>query len=240
MSDSVRRVTETQVRREMLRTEDRDYRRRVRIGILIALVTAFVLGALAEHFWFVLADIRSDGMSDTVRIGDVALCVRADAPMLTRPIERGSLALVRYTESGLVHQALRRVIATAGDEVALDEVGRVTLNGTALTEPYVTLRDEAEALGHEVVPGGALENPFATAQVAVDQPEDRTEALVDDMDYPLVVPDGMLFVLCDNRGNLLDSRSSRFGLVKEADVVGQAQAVVWPIYRATWLSEHGA
>ena len=52
------------------------------------------------------------------------------------------------------------------------------------------------------------------------------------MNYPLTVPDGAAFVLCDNRNNRLDSRSSRFGLVAEADIEGEARAILWPVYRA--------
>ena len=55
------------------------------------------------------------------------------------------------------------------------------------------------------------------------------------MDYPLTVPEGAVFVLCDNRDNRLDSRSSRFGLVAEADIKGMARAIIWPVYRARLL-----
>ena len=59
---------------------------------------------------------------------------------------------------------------------------------------------------------------------------------IDDMNYPLTVPEGSAFALCDDRNNRLDSRSSRFGLVKLADVRGEARAIIWPVYRAGLLA----
>ena len=59
------------------------------------------------------------------------------------------------------------------------------------------------------------------------------------MEYPLTVPEGKLFVLCDSRDNLLDSRSSSFGLVTEVDVKGLVRAVIGPVYRAGVLPASG-
>ena len=89
----------------------------------------------------------------------------------------------------------------------------------------------------EVIPGGALENPFAESDAPAQAQAVPTGVAegTDDMDYPLTVPEGAAFVLCDNRNNRLDSRSSRFGLVKEADIRGVARAIIWPVYRAGLL-----
>ena len=123
MNGGGRRVTEAQVRREMLRIEDEDARRRARTWAIVALVIALAAGTLAAQFLFVLAEVRGDGIANAARVGEVALCVRTDAPLLGRPASRGSLALVRYADSGLTRRTIRRVIAVAGDEVALDDIG---------------------------------------------------------------------------------------------------------------------
>jgi signal peptidase I len=145
--------------------------------------------------------------------------------------------LVRYTESGMRRHTLRRLIALGGDEVSVDREGRVTVNGKALEEPYATYCDGEETSIDEVVPGGALENPFADTDAPVQAQAASFEVAdgTDDMEYPLTVPEGAVFVLCDNRDNRLDSRSSRFGLVAEADIKGMARAIIWPVYRAGLL-----
>ena len=116
-------------------------------------------------------------------------------------------------------------------------VKSVVLNGETLDEPYVTYCYEADQNIGEVIPGGALENPFAQSDAPAQAQAVPTVVAegIDDMDYPLTVPEGAVFVLCDNRDNRLDSRSSRFGLVAEADIKGMARAIIWPVYRAGLL-----
>ena len=87
----------------------------------------------------------------------------------------------------------------------------------------------------------ALENPFASPD-ATPPPSnvgDEPDLRVNDMEYPLTVPEGKLFVLCDDREDAMDSRSSRFGLVAEADVLGLARAIIWPVHRAGFLTDGG-
>jgi signal peptidase I len=233
MSQDSKRITEAQVRRELTRIDDRASRRRAGIGAVVILALALLAGTLAMRFLFIMTNIRTDGMSEALKGGDVAVSVRSDAPFLGGKIERGTLALVRYSDSGMHHQTVRRVIAMGGDEVSVGDDGRVTLNGEALDEPYATYcTPDAQSID-EVIPGGALENPFAPADATVQgQARPTPVAGIDDMEFPLTVPDGAAFVLCDNRNNRLDSRSSRFGLVAEADIEGVAQAILWPVCRA--------
>ena len=237
MSQDSKRITEAQVRREFRRIDRQTANRRARIGAAVILALALLAGAAATRYLFVALDVRSDGMADVLRGGDVAVSVRSDAPFLGGKIERGTLALVRYSDSGMHHQTVRRVIAMDGDEVSVGDDGRVTLNGEALDEPYATYcTPDAQSID-EVIPGGALENPFAQSDAPAQAqavPTGGAEG-IDDMDYPLTVPEGAVFVLCDNRDNRLDSRSSRFGLVAEADIKGMARAIIWPVYRAGLL-----
>ena len=235
MSEESGRLTEAQIRRELMRMDAKAARRRAWIGAAVVLATALLVGTAVSRVLFTLADIRGDGMIGALKSGDVALCVRVEAPALTRPLARGALVLARYSDNGMKRQAVRRVIALEGDEVSVDEDGRVTLNGQALEEPYATYRSPNDWAGGEAAPGGALENPFAEDGAAIPAAPVETAAQVDDMDYPMTIPAGSAFVLCDNRDNLLDSRSSRFGLVKTADLLGEARAILWPVYRAGLL-----
>lgn len=66
--------------------------------------------------------------------------------------------------------------------------------------------------GHVFVDGRPLDEPYATLSAA------------GDVDYPCQVPQGALFVLCDNRDAARDSRYADFGFVSESDVIGRVIA----------------
>lgn len=53
-----------------------------------------------------------------------------------------------------------------------------------------------------------------------------------DMEYPLTVPRGQLFVMGDHRTSSVDSRSSAVGLVYESEIIGRVDATIWPLERA--------
>ena len=212
MSERIDRVTEAQVRRELLREADRAGRRRTRIGAAAVLAVALVVGVLASRFAASLVLVRTNAMGDALRSGDVALCLRADLPVpaLCPSAERGALVLVRYSENGLRREAVRRIIGLPGDEVSVAADGRVTLNGESLDEPYARWRAVPEAADAQAQP----------------QPAET------ELEYPITVPEGRLFVLCDDREALLDSRIERFGTVREEDVLGWPLYVLWPAHRA--------
>lgn len=240
MSNSIGRVTTAQVRREMIRMDRKDSRKRFFVGALVLLAVALLLAAAASAFLFAIVDVRTSGMRATLHSGDVVLCTRMDSrlPVSLGEPARGSLALVRYMDEGKMQQhTVRRVIAMAGDEVTVEDDGRVSVNGEQLEEPYAIYRSQSDWSGEQAV-GGALENPFASPDAPVEPVQtEAVDARVDDVEFPLKVPEGRLFVLCDDRENALDSRSSRFGLVNEADVVGLARAVIWPIHRVGMLTD---
>ena len=49
-----------------------------------------------------------------------------------------------------------------------------------------------------------------------------------DQDFPYQVPEGMIFVLGDNRAVSIDSRMKAIGCVEESQIVGKAAFRAWP------------
>lgn len=73
---------------------------------------------------------------------------------------------------------------------------------------------------HEVyVNGEKLNEPY------INEPT----ALSYDMQFPLTVEEGNVFVMGDNRNDSLDSRSSRIGLIDERYIFGKAEVRLHPI-----------
>lgn len=73
---------------------------------------------------------------------------------------------------------------------------------------------------HEVyVNGEKLDEPY------INEPT----SLSYDMQFPLTVDEGKVFVMGDNRNDSLDSRSSRIGLIDERYIFGKAQGRLHPI-----------
>lgn len=52
-----------------------------------------------------------------------------------------------------------------------------------------------------------------------------------DMTFPYQVPEGLLFLLGDNRATSIDSRSSAIGAVSEELVVGKVKLRIYPLDR---------
>ena len=193
---------------------------------------------------FVVApfSIPSGSMEDTLDVGDRILVTRAtDAEELERGDlivfdasqafnlevpDRGLLESVVDALEGLVGQGsptdyVKRVIAVAGDRVACCDAGRVTLQraGSAaavpLVEPYVFEDDS---------------RPFCEAGQGAECPDGAPGILVGQ---------GRLWVMGDNRPNSADSRvhlgDPGGGQVPVEDVVGKVFSVVWPVDHATLL-----
>ncbi|WP_048602516.1 signal peptidase I [Rubeoparvulum massiliense] len=101
---------------------------------------------------------------------------------------------------------IKRVIGLPGDVIQIAH-GDVYRNGEELEEPYLeTLRSYYEDQGI----------PFT---IYGNEQEEHT----------LIVPQGYLFVLGDNRRGSKDSRDPNVGFISINSVIGKAEVVIWPL-----------
>ena len=65
--------------------------------------------------------------------------------------------------------------------------------------------------------------------IMLDEPYiDEPTTLSYDVKFPLTVPEGQLFVMGDNRGDSLDSRSSKIGFIDERYILGKVVFRIYP------------
>ncbi len=94
---------------------------------------------------------------------------------------------------------VKRVIATEGQTVKIDQSGVVYVDGVALDEDYT-------------VGSSALKYLQSNRYLS----------------FPLVVEEGHVFVMGDNRENSTDSRYKEIGLIDEREILGKAIFLMWP------------
>lgn len=206
-------------------------------GLLILCCAAAAFGMLLKWALLGVVCMRGDGMAPALRGGDVVLYAHSlpVSGAATLKPRAGELVLVMSHDGKARRRVVRRVIAREGDEVSVDIQGHVTVNGEALDEPYAAYRTGAEeqSTGESLIP-----NPFALDRETEEEeaPARReTETRYEEIDFPVTVPEGKVFVLADDRDAFDDSRSSAFGMVNEADVLGLPCAVLWPVDRIRLL-----
>ncbi len=114
--------------------------------------------------------------------------------------EPGYGDIVTFADPNVAGRTLiKRVIATGGQTVDLVD-GAVVVDGVSLDEPYTDGKPS--------------------------YPLDHT-ALGVDIEYPLTVPEGCLWVMGDNRTASQDSRY--FGPIPASSVTGRASMIYWPL-----------
>jgi signal peptidase I len=180
----------------------------VGVAILVAvLVRAFVL----QTFY-----IPSPSMEHTLNVLDRVLVNKLVYDF--RDPRRGEIVVFKAPadwQSGTEGEDfIKRIIGVAGDHVVCcDEQQRITINGRALSEPYI------------------YRDADGTQDPAADEPFDVT------------VPTGRLWVMGDHRSASGDSlehwqqtQDIQEATIEADAVVGRAFTIFWPVDRAGWLS----
>ncbi len=113
--------------------------------------------------------------------------------------ECGDIIVCQSEVYGLEKPLVKRIIATSGQTVSIDyENWKVTVDGETLDEDYVNFE------------------------------QDTVMKISDYLPDTFTVPEGMLFVMGDNRNHSADSRSSAIGFIDERYVLGKVKLKLYP------------
>lgn len=105
----------------------KEYNRVLRSTIFVLLVVT-AAAVIVAVLMFPVLEIKGDAMNATLHSGDFVVTGKA------ADYGRGDVVAFYYNNTLMV----KRIIAVGGDEVDIDEDGNVSVNGQALSEPYVT------------------------------------------------------------------------------------------------------
>ncbi len=164
--------------------------------------------------------------------------------------ERGDVVIFKHPIDNTDY--IKRVIGLPGDTVAM-RGGQLFLNGDPVAKqriedfviPVSPNTDCAWAAVREADGEGGEQCRYARFQETL--PSGRSYDVLDfgptpQDDYgPLIVPEGTIFVMGDNRDNSQDSRfpampGGGVGLVPQENLVGRASAIMWSTDgRAEWI-----
>ncbi|MFE5319623.1 signal peptidase I [Paenibacillus sp. NPDC056579] len=162
-------------------------------------VKALLIAAILVFFirWLIFAPFIVDGPSMEPNFYTKERLIVNKIIYSFRKPERGEVVVFHATKD---KDYIKRVIALPGEKIRV-EGDKVYVNNKVLDEPYLK-----EALD-EAAKNGI---PYNSRNMNNEQ----------------TVPDGMVFVMGDNRSNSQDSRD--IGPVKYEQIVGRADLIFWP------------
>jgi len=119
------------------------------------------------------------------------------------------------------------------DKVVVSTVGYKPEKGDIVVISKTDKMNEPLVKRIVAVGGDTVDINFTTGVVTVNGSEEHyTQELTSqqfDIAFPITVPEGTVFVLGDNRGNSLDSRSTRVGCIDERLIMGKVLFRFFPI-----------
>jgi signal peptidase I len=208
-------------------------------AVAIGFVVLMMLAGLALKATVVATyRVPAESMAPTLEVGDIFVVDRrAGAPM------RGDVIVFAPPSDPSV-DFVKRVVALPGDEVSLHG-GLLTIDGKSLTHDTGTCTDEAVPgamvpqsciLAREGRPDGSLYTVLYTGRSSATFPDPGLPcpSEMGQGAHGCRVPEGMVFVMGDNRDNSYDSRY--FGPVPIPEVKGRARQIYfsWGDGRMRW------
>lgn len=158
--------------------------------ILRTAVAGAALVMLAVQLWFPILKISGTSMEPMLKSGDLVCASKIER------LHSGDVIAFTHGDAILV----KRIIATQGQWVDIQDTGVVYINGQKLEETYAGIADESTNQDGE---------------------------LCSMADFPILIPQGQYFVMSDQRENSIDSRS--IGCITEDQILGKVFFRIWPI-----------
>lgn len=128
------RPTLEQLDRELDRRRRKSSYGRAFKGIIWVLVVVAAGAILCSTLLLTALQVRGGSMEPTFRQGEILLAAR------NARINKGDIVAFYYDNKIL----LKRVVATAGDEVDIRDDGTVVVNGKELSEPYLDTKSKGK------------------------------------------------------------------------------------------------
>jgi signal peptidase I len=212
--------------------EESEEQKETPLEALASICTVLAVGLFLMAFAFQNFEIPSASMENTLLIGDHLLVDRVTLAPATkwapfvhyRPVKRGDI-IVFYKPNPESPDLIlvKRCIALAGDRIHLEH-GIVYLNGVAQNEPYAIMPDDGnpkhayDPVRDDFPRYGAPPSDLTTAEWIQEMPSHI-------VGQDLVVPQGYVFAMGDNRTESADGRF--WGFVPDQNIVGRPMFVYW-------------
>ncbi|MBD3729963.1 MAG: signal peptidase I [Sphingomonadales bacterium] len=226
-------------------------------GFFLFLIKLVAVVLIFRSFIFAPFSIPSESMLPALENGDYLLAAKwpygyskyslpFDAPLIPGRIlsglpEHGDVVIFKHPVDGSDY--IKRAIGLPGDTIEMRN-GELFINDAAVKKeriadfaiPVSPNTSCAWGAAIEMQPDGSRECVYARFRETL--PSGRTYNVLDfgptpqDNFGPIVVPDGHIFVMGDNRDNSQDSRfpatpGGGVGMVAEEDLVGRATVIMW-------------
>lgn len=207
--------------------------------VLIIVGAALLISFVVKTFLFRSFYIPSESMMDTLHVNDRIIVNELVSDVL--PLEHGDVVVFSDPGGWLsAGPSPQPDLLTS----AIDMVATVIGFGGSDSEDHLVKRviglpgdhvQCCDATGHLMVNGTAVKEPYIDVS---------GHDAASGMEFDVVVPDGSLWVMGDNRYNSADSRYNQdkpgHGFVPIDKVVGRAVLISWPFDRWTWLDNYSA
>ena len=163
---------------------------------VISIITVLMVFSLFLR----IARVDGGSMNQTLKNGESLVI----SNLFYEPKQGDIIVFHLCQENGYNQPIIKRIIATEGQRVVIDLTEKKTyIDGVELEEKYTYFNTDVYNMSY-----------FNTAYL--DKSDDGH------WKYVVVVPEGKLFVMGDNRNGSTDSRSKSIGLVDEDTVLGKA------------------